>query len=144
MFKNITVAIITPTHTKKSFDLGLALAKKLGTELSVIECVYKVQPKFYFFETESDKKIIQEQISKLKDELKKWKELAEKEGVKIHTKFALTDSIAHWVIDYVKEHQVGLLIVDYPQLSMVEANHFDDIINTIHHKAHCHVLTTKN
>ena len=87
---------------------------------------------------------MQEQISKLKEELRKWKELAQKEGVKINTKFALTDSIAHWVIDYVKEHKIGLLVVDYPKLSMIEANHFDDIINTIHHKAHCHVLTTKN
>ena len=87
---------------------------------------------------------MQEQIDKLKEELKKWKGLAQKEGVKINTKFALTDSIAHWVIDYVKEHKVELLIVDYPKLSMIEANHFDDIINTIHHKAHCHVLTTKN
>ena len=144
LFKNITVAIITPTHTKKSFNLGLALAKKFNAKLSVIECVYKDQPKFYFFETKSDKKIMQEQISKLKEELKKWKELAQKEGVKINTKFTLTDSIAHWVIDYVKEHEVSLLIVDYPKLSMIEANHFDDIINTIHHKAHCHVLTTKN
>lgn len=144
MFKNITVAIITPTHTKKSFELGLGLAKKLNSELSVIECVYKIQPKFYFFETDSDKKIMQKQTSKLKEELKKWKNIAEKEGVKINTKFALTDSIAHWVVDYVKEHTVDLLVVDYPKLSMVEANHFDDIINTIHHEAHCHVLTTKN
>lgn len=30
MFKNIAVAIITPTHTKKSFDIGLQLAKKIG------------------------------------------------------------------------------------------------------------------
>ena len=144
LFKNITVALITPTHTKKSFDLGLALAKKFDTELSVIECVYKTPPKFLFFETSSDKKLLQVQLSKLKEELKKWKELGQKEGVKVNTKFALTDSIAHWVIDYVKEHKVELLIVDYPKLSMIEANHFDDIINTIHHKAHCHVLTTKN
>ena len=144
MFKTITVAIITPTHTKKSFELGLSLAKKFNAELSVIECMYKIQPKFYFFETDSDKKIMQKQTSKLKEELKKWKELAEKQGVKINTKFALTDSIAHWVVEYVKEHTVDLLVVDYPKLSMVEANHFDDIINTIHHEAHCHVLTTKN
>ena len=144
LFKNITVAIITPTHSKKSFDLGLELAKKHGSNLSVIECVYKIQPKFYFFETESDKKTAQDQVTKLKEELKKWKELAKKEGIKIETKFALTDSIAHWVVDYVKEHDVDLLIVDYPKLSMVEANHFDDIINTIHHKSHCHILTTKN
>ena len=124
--------------------MGLALAKKFDTELSVIECVYKIQPKFYFFETKSDKKIRQDQIFKLKQELKKWKEIAQKEGLRINTKFALTDSIAHWVIDYVKEHKVDLLVVDYPKLSMVEANHYDDIINTIHHKAHCHILTTKN
>ena len=57
LFKNIAVAIITPTHTKKSFDMGLGLAKKLDANLSVIECVYKIPPKFYFFETKSDKKI---------------------------------------------------------------------------------------
>lgn len=83
-------------------------------------------------------------MAKIKNELKKWKELALKEGVKINTKFALTDLIAHWVIDYVKEHKIDLLIVDYPKLSMVEANHHDDIINQIHHKAHCHVLTMKS
>ncbi len=144
MFKNIAVAIITPTHTKRSFDMGLALAKKFDTELSIIECVYKIPPKFYFFETKSDKKIMQDQIFKLKQELKKWKELAQKEGLRINTKFALTGSIAHWVIDYVKEHKVDLLVVDYPKLSLVEANHYDDIINVIHHKAHCHILTMKN
>jgi len=124
--------------------MGLALAKKFDTELSIIECVYKIPPKFYFFETKSDKKIMQDQIFKLKQELKKWKELAQKEGLRINTKLALTDSIAHWVIDYVKEHKVDLLVVDYPKLSLVEANHYDDIINIIHHKAHCHILTTKN
>ncbi len=144
MFKNIAVAIITPTHTKRSFDMGLALAKKFDTELSIIECVYKTPPKFYFFETKSDKKIMQDQIFKLKQELKKWKGMAQKEGLRINTKFAITDSIANWVIDYVKEHKVDLLVVDYPKLSMVEANHYDDIINVIHHKVHCHILTIKN
>ena len=143
MFKNIAVAIITPTHTKRSFDIGLALAKKFNSKLSVIECVYKIPPKFYFFETKSDKKITLRQISKLKDELTRWKDIAQKDGIKINTKFALTDSVAHWVIDYVKEHKVDLLVVDYPKLSLIEENHFDDIINMIHHKAHCHVLTTK-
>ena len=123
--------------------MGLELAKKFDSKLSVIECVYKIPPKFYFFETKSDKKITQGQISKLKKELKKWKEIAQKDGIKINTKFALTDSIAHWVIDYVQEHEVDLLIVDYPKLSMIEENHFDDIIKMIHHKAHCHILTTK-
>lgn len=144
MFKKIAVAIITPTHTKKSFDMGLALAKKHNSDLSVIECVYKIPPKFYFFETKSDKKIEKKQITKIKDELAKWTELAAKDGIKIKTEFALTDSIAHWVIDYVKENKIDLLIVDYPKLSMIEANHHDDIINQIHHKAHCHVLTMKH
>ena len=144
MFKDITVAIITPTHTKRAFDIGLALAKKFDSELSVIECVYKIHPKFYFFETKSDKKITQGQTIKLKAELKKWKEIAKKEDIKINTKFVLTDSIAHWFIDYVKEHKVDLLVVDYPKLSMIEANHYDEILNTIHRKVHCNILTTKN
>lgn len=143
LFKNIAVAIITPTHTKKSFDVGLELAKKFDSNFTVIECMYKIQPKLYFFETKSDKKKAQLQISKLKTELENWKKIAMKEGIHIKTKFALTDSIAHWVIDYVKDNKIELLIVDYPKLSMVEMTLYDDIINTIHHESHCHMLTTK-
>jgi len=143
-FRKIVVAIITPTHTKKSFDLGLKMAKKFDSELTVVECMYKIPPKFYFFETKSDKKTTQNQIDKLKAELENWKKIAEKEGVIIKTKFALADNISHWVIDYVKENKIDLLIVDYPKLSMEEITLFDDIINIIHHKSHCHILTMKS
>ena len=46
--------------------------------------------------------------------------------------------------DYVKENKIDLLIVDYPKLSIEEITLFDDIINIIHHKSHCHLLTTKS
>lgn len=142
-FRKVAVAIITPTHTKKSFELGLEMAKKFDSELTVIECMYKTPPKFYFFETKSDKKTTQNQIAKLKAELENWKDVARKQGVSIKTKLALTDNISHWVIDYVKENKIDLLIVDYPKLSMEEITLFDDIIAVIHHKSHCHLLTTK-
>lgn len=120
------------------------MAKKFDSELTVVECMYKIPPKFYFFETKSDKKTTQNQIAKLKAELENWKKIAEKEGVPIKTKFALTENISHWVIDYVKENKIDLLIVDYPKLSMEEITLFDDIINIIHHKSHCHLLTMKS
>ena len=144
IFKKIVVAIITPTHTKRSFDLGLELAKKFDSELTVIECMYRIPPKFYFFETKSDKKTTREQINKLKAELRKWKKIAEKEKVPIKTKFTLTNNISQWVVDHVQASKTDLLIVDYPKLSMEEITLFDDIINHIHHKSHCHLLTTKS
>ncbi|MGB0724981.1 MAG: universal stress protein [Nitrosopumilus sp.] len=143
-FRKVAVAIITPTHTKKSFELGLEMAKKFDSELTVVECMYKTPPKFYFFETKSDKKLTQNQTTKLKKELENWKGIAQKQGVSIKTKLALTENISHWVIDYVKEHKIDLLIVDYPKLSIEEITLFDDIINEIHHKSHCHLLTTKS
>ena len=143
-FRKVAVAIITPTHTKKSFELGLEMAKKFDSELTVIECMYKTPPKFYFFETKSDKKLTQSQTTKLKKELENWKGIAQKQGVPIKTKLALTENISHWIIDYVKENNIDLLIVDYPKLSIEEITLFDDIINEIHHKSHCHLLTTKS
>ena len=143
-FRKVAVAIITPTHTKKSFELGLEMAKKFNSELTVIECMYKTPPKFYFFETKSDKKLTQNQTTKLKKELENWKGIAQKQGVPIKTKLALTENISHWIIDYVKENNIDLLIVDYPKLSIEEITLFDDIINEIHHKSHCHLLTTKS
>jgi nucleotide-binding universal stress UspA family protein len=144
IFKSILVAIITPVHTKKSFHMGLELAKKLESELTVVECVYKIPPKFYFFETGSDKKQSQKQVAKAKEELEKWKKIAEGKNVKIKTKFAITESIADWVIEYVKDHHIDLLIVDYPKVSKIEATIFDDIIHMIHEHAHCAVLTAKH
>lgn len=144
IFKNILVAIITPVHTKKSFHLGLDLAKTLQSELTVVECVYKTPAKFYFFETGSDKKHAKSQIAKAKKELEKWKELAKDKNVKITTKFAITESIADWVIEYAKEHKNDLLIVDYPKVSKVEATIYDDIIHMIHEHVHCAVLTAKH
>ena len=135
MIKQITVAIITPTHDKKSFELGLQLAKKLDCPLSVIECFYQKPPTFHFFETKTDKIALQKRKDQIKNELSKWEKAAAKQNVPIKTKFALTD--------YVNENKVDLLIVDYPKLSMTESTLYDDIINTIHHKAKCHVLTTK-
>ena len=143
-FRKVAVAIITPTHTKKSFELGLEMAKKFDSELTVIECMYKTPPKFYFFETKSDKKLTQSQTTKLKKELENWKGIAQKQEVPIKTKLALTENISHWIIDYVKENNIDLLIVDYPKLSIEEITLFDDIINVIHHKSHCHLLTTKS
>ena len=142
-FRKIAVAIITPTHTKKSFDLGLEMARKFDSELTIIECMYKTPPKFYFFETKSDKKNTQKQTSKLKAELENWKKMAKNQGIPIKTKLALTENISHWVIDYVKENKIDLLIVDYPKLSLEEITIYDDIINHIHHKSNCHLLTTK-
>lgn len=143
MFKQITVAIITPTHDAKSFELGLEMALAFKCPLSVVECFYQKPPMFHFFETKSDKQAIQRRRDKIKTELVKWTKIAEQRGVSIKTKFALTDSIAHWVIDYVAENKVELLVVDYPKLSMTESTHYDEIINTVHHKAKCHILTTK-
>lgn len=141
MFERIAVAIITPTHTKNSFTTGLEMAKKFNSEMTVMECLYKIQPRFYFFETESDKQVTRDQIEKLEKELEEWKKIAESENIQIKTELALTESISHTVIDFVKENKINLLVVDYPKLSKVEATHYDEIINAIHHEAPCHLLT---
>ena len=96
-----------------------------------------------FYWLQHNEETTQKQITKLKAELENWKKITQKQGVPIKTKLALTDNISHWVVDYVKEHEIDLLIVDYPKLSMEEITLFDDIINVIHHKSHCHLLTTK-
>lgn len=124
--------------------MGLELSKKFESELTVVECIYKVPPKFYFFETSSDKRKNKKQTEMAKKELEKWKELAKEHGVKIKTKFAITESIAEWVIDYISDNKIDLVIVDYPKLSKVEATIYDDIIHIIHEKSKCAVLTAKH
>lgn len=143
MFKRILVAIISSVHSQNSFDFGLNITKITNAELSVIECIYGTQPTFYFFETKADKQKTKRSKEKMQEELEKWKDIAIAEGIKIKTKAVLTDSISNWLINYIKENKIDLVIMDYPKISQIEASHYDFIISKIHHQANCHVLTTK-
>jgi hypothetical protein len=62
LFKNIAVAIITPTHTKKSFEMGLGLAKKLDANLSVTKSLQN----FIFLKQNQTKKLRKNRLQRSK------------------------------------------------------------------------------
>lgn len=143
MFKHIVVAFITPSVKLKSFNTGLEFAKKFHSDLTVVDCVYQHPPKFHFFETKSDKEATKKLRKHAEESMKKFEEMAKEAKIPIKTKVVLTDNIAHWVIDYVTNHKIDLLIMDHPQLSSFEEAFYEDIIHAIHQEARLPVLTLK-
>ncbi|MEW6044048.1 MAG: universal stress protein [Thermoproteota archaeon] len=144
MFKNIVVAFVTKKIKEKPFFVGLGLAKAFDGNVTVIECVYKKPPKFIFFETKEDLQSVEQQKMTAEKSLHRFEELAKRSGLKIKTKVALTESIAEWIVDYVKEHRTDLLILDHPHLSEFEENHYDYIIQTINHEVKVPVLLLRS
>lgn len=144
MFKNIMVAFITQSVKEKPFFVGLGLAKMFQGKITIVECMYKKSPKFIFFETKDDKKSTDLQRKTAQKSLIKFERLAKQEGVQIRTKIALTESIADWIIEYVKEQKTDLLIVDHPHLSELEENHYDYIIQEISHKVKVPLLLLRS
>lgn len=144
MFKNIVVAFVTPTIKTKPFFVGMALAEKFDGMITVIECMYKKPPKFAFFETKQDKRVLEEKTKKMKEALKKFVKTANEVKIPIKTKVALTNRIAEWIVDYVHSHRTDLLIIDHPQLSEFEEKYYDEIIETINHKVKVPILLLRS
>ncbi|MFB5609284.1 MAG: universal stress protein [Nitrosarchaeum sp.] len=131
MFKKIVVAFITKQYKNKSFLVGLNIARKFDGSVTVVDCVYKQPPKFVFFETSDDKKSYVKTKEKISKSLEEFEKMAEKRGIKVKTKIALTESISDWMVDFVKDHDTDLLIIDHPHLSEFENDHYEHIIRSI-------------
>lgn len=144
MFKNIVVTFVTHKIKERPFFVGLTLAKVFNGNMMVIECVYRKQPRFVFFETKNDKKAVAKQRIIAQKSLEKFTHLAKESNVPIKTKVALTDSISDWVIDYVKENRTDLLIIDHPHMSEFEETYYDDIIQSISHAVKVPILLLRS
>ena len=143
MFKNIAVAYITPTKKMDAFYHGLSLAKNYDSKLTLMEFFVKKTPKLFFFETKNEKSIGKIRRTELQDHLDKLKEKAEKRKIPINIHLESTESIVDSILNYLTVNKVDLLIVDHPHVSYLPESHYVDIINTIHHKIKCDMLTLK-
>jgi nucleotide-binding universal stress UspA family protein len=143
VFKHIAVAYFTPVNKSSAFSKGLSLAKNYGSKISLIEYFQRAPPKFFFFETSSEKESGKTKRAKARENLQKFKLTAEKEGVPIDILVKSTDSVSDSIVEYVREQKVDLLIVDHPHLSRFEETFYHDIVNSIHSEVHCNMLTLK-
>jgi len=140
MFKRILVVFVGSRIKSKSFLVALGMAKKFDSTVTAINCIYKHVPKFYFFETNSDKKSAEQQKKKASKSLENLEKFADEAGVKVKTRLVLTDSITNWVVDYVKGHKTDLLIMDHPHEPQYDTDFYVDIVNAIHNKVKIPVL----
>jgi len=143
LFKHIALVYITPTKKLSAFNQAISLAKNYNSKLSLIEYFLKKSPKYFFFETKSEKKAGKIQQTKVREQLKKFKENSAKMGVQIEIHVKSTESIAESILEYVKKNNVDLLIVDHPHVPHFAETHYHAIVNAIHNEIHCNMLTLK-
>jgi hypothetical protein len=121
----------------------LSLAKNYDSKLTLMEFFVKETPKLFFFETKKEKFIGKIRRTELQDHLDKLKEKAEKRKIQINIHLESTESIVDSILNYLTINKVDLLIVDHPHVSYLRESHYVDIINTIHRKIKCDMLTLK-
>ena len=138
------MVFVTHKTKIKPFFVGIGIAKKFDSNLTVVECLYRSAPKFHFFETKSDKNQIENQKNEAKKSLEKLEKVAKDSNIQIKTKIAITDSIPSWISEYVHSKKVDLLIIDHPDLSEFEETHYDDIIQSVSHKVKVPLLLLKS
>lgn len=144
MFRHIMVVFIGTQIKTKAFLVGLGIAKKFESDIIVVDCVYRHPPKFHFFETKSDRAIVEKQKKKSMKTLEGLEGFAQEANVKIKTKLVLTDAVTSWVADYVKSNRIDLLILDHPHEPQYDIDLTSDTVKAIVDKVKVPVLTLRS
>ena len=143
MFQNILVAFVTSTHTGITSDVALQIAQKFDAKITFIKCIEKPIPKFGFFHSKGEKEQHQEELDEAKKSIHDLEERAKKTGVPVESKVESIESFTEFLISYVKENKVDLLVIDSHSIDEIHHENHKEMINTIFTSLSCPILTLK-
>ena len=143
MFENIVVAFVTSTHTGITSDVALQIAKQFDSKITFIKCIETPSPKFGFFHSKGEKEEHQKELDEAKKSIHDLEERANKVGVQIQSKVESIESFTDFLISYVKENTVDLLIIDSHSIDEIHHENHKEMINTIFTTLSCPILTLK-
>lgn len=143
MFQNILVVFITLKHTSDTYEAAFELAKKFNSKITFLKCIVKPTPTFGFFHTKKETEIHQKELEDAKKSFLEIGDLALKHVVSIKTKVESVESFPEFLVSYVEENNVDLLIIDSHSLDEAENQDHKSTINKIFEEISCPLLTLK-
>lgn len=143
MFQNILVVFVTTEHTDHTYEAAFEMAKKFSSKITFLKCIVKPAPTFGFFHTKSEKKSHEEELEDADESFDEIEQLAKKFEVSIETKVESVESFSDFLVEYINENHVDLLIIDSHSLDKAEHDDHKETINKIYEKISCPLLTLK-
>ena len=143
MFQNILVVFVTPEHTEHTYKAAFEMAKKFSSKITFLKCIVKPTPTFGFFHTKSEKKSHEKELEEADKSFDEIGQLATKFEVSIETKVESVESFSDFLVQYIDDNHVDLLIIDSHSLDKAEHNDHKETINKIYEEISCPLLTLK-
>ncbi len=107
MFDNIVIVFFTLKNTESVYTMAFSIAKKFGSKVDVLKCMYKEPPKFVVFETKSEKAKNAKKLEEAQNSLKALEKIANESEISIdRRKISL------------KENGYELIITEKPQAAL--------------------------
>ncbi len=143
MFQNILVVFITLDHTDHTYEAAFELAKKFNSKITFLKCIVEPAPTFGFFHTKKETKDHEKQLKEAEQSFHEIGDLALKYGVSIKTKVESVESFPEFLVSYIEENHVDLLLIDSHSLDEAEHQDHKSTINKIFGEISCPLLTLK-
>ena len=143
MFGNILVVFITLEHTEHTYDAAFEIAKKFDSKITFLKCIVEPHPKFGFFHTKGEKESHEQELKDAEKSLHDIENIAKKFNVSIKTQVESVESFSEFLVSYIKEKHVDLLIIDSHSLDEAEHQDHKASINRVFKKISCPLLTLK-
>ena len=141
MFQNILVVFITLDHTEYTYEAAFELAKKFDSKITFLKCIIKSAPTFGFFHTKKEDETHEKELQEAEESFAEIEELAKKFDVPIETKVESVESFPEFLVSYIEENHVGLLIIDSHSFDEAEHQDHKSAINKIYKEISCPLLT---
>lgn len=143
MFQNILVVFVTPEHTDHTYEAAFELAKKFNSKITFLKCIVKPTPAFGFFDTKDEKEAHKKELEEADKSFDEIEDLAKKFEVAVSTKVKSVESFSDFLVEYIDENHVDLLIIDSHSISKAEHDDHKETINKIYEEISCPLLTLK-
>lgn len=143
MFQNILVVFRTLEHTEHTYEVAFELAKRFNSKITFLKCIVKPAPTFGFFHTKSEKETHEKELQDAEKSFNEVGDLAIKFSVSIKTKVESVDSFSDFLVSYIEENLVDLLIIDSHSLDKTRQEDHKETINKIYEEISCPLLTLK-
>ncbi|MFB5610789.1 MAG: universal stress protein [Nitrosopumilaceae archaeon] len=143
MFQNILVVFITLEHTKHTYEAAFELAKKFNSKITFLKCIVTPAPTFGFFHTKKETESHQKKLQDAEKSFHEIGDLALKHSVSIKTKVESVESFPEFLVSFIEDNNVDLLIIDTHSLDEAQQQDHKSTINKIFEEISCPLLTLK-
>lgn len=143
LFQNILVPYDLSKCSNHAFKVGLNMAQKYGSALTVLTCIEGDPWHHRYYDYRADAQLLKQQRKAAVDHISKLDAAAKKVGISIHSYVLRTTSVVKQIIDFTKTNKIDLVVMGSHGRTGFDKLILGSVTNGVAQKVKCPVLIVK-